>query len=308
MSEAGEALVRLQALLSGLEAPHVAIAVSGGIDSLPLSAAAAPVLRDRLALHHASSPAVPGEATERTRALAERLGVRLEVFDAGEFDAARYRANPANRCLFCKNSLYGAIASRLRGSGTLVLSGTNTDDLADYRPGLQAADAHGVRHPFVEAGISKATLRGIAARLGLGALSELPSAPCLSSRIETGLFIEPRTLALVHEAERLVVARLEAASPGKAQVGEAQVGAAQVGAAAGGIRTVRCRVRRDGLVIELDPASLRAVQEAGEDALGRTVAALAAQAGEPARPVRFAAYRTGSAFLRPAAAAQAARS
>ncbi len=303
MSEAGEALVRLQALLSGLEAPRVAIAVSGGIDSLTLSAAAAPVLGDRLALHHASSPAVPGEATERTRTLAARLGIRLEVFDAGEFDDARYRANPANRCFFCKTSLYGAIASRLQGSGTLVLSGTNTDDLAEYRPGLQAADAHGVRHPFVEAGISKATLRGIAARLGLGALSELPSAPCLSSRIETGLFIEPRTLALVHEAERLVSARLEAA-----QVGAVQGGAAQGGAATGGIRTVRCRVRRDGLVIELDPASLRAVQEAGEDALGRTVAALAAQAGEPARPVRFAAYRTGSAFLRPAPVAQAARS
>ncbi len=284
MSEAGDALVRLQALLSGLEAPRVALAVSGGIDSLTLAAAAAPVLGDRLTLHHASSPAVPGEATERTRALAAERGVRLEVFDAGEFDDARYRANPSNRCFFCKTNLYGAIVARLQGTGALVLSGTNTDDLADYRPGLQAADAHGVRHPFVEAGISKATLRGIASRLGLGALSELPSAPCLSSRIETGLFIEPRTLALVHEAERLVAARLEAAGLG----------------AAGAAR----RVRRDGLVIELDPASLRAVQEAGEEALGRAISELAAEAGEPARPVRFAAYRTGSAFLRPASPAQ----
>ncbi len=288
MSEAEDALVRLQALLSGLEAPRVAIAVSGGIDSLTLSAAAAPVLGRRLALHHASSPAVPGEATERTRALAAKLGVRLEVFDAGEFEDARYRANPANRCFFCKTNLYGAIVARLQGSGALVLSGTNTDDLGDYRPGLQAADAHGVRHPFVEAGISKATLRGIAARLGLGALSELPSAPCLSSRIETGLFIEPRTLALVHAAERLVAARL--------------------GTASAATRTVRCRVRRDGLVIELDPASLAAVRDAGEDALGRMVAELAAEVGEPARPVRFAAYRTGSAFLRPGFAAPAAQS
>ncbi len=284
MSDAGDALARLQVLLAGLEAPRVAIAVSGGIDSLTLAAAAAPVLRDRLTLHHASSPAVPGEATERTRALAAERGVRLEVFDAGEFDDARYRANPANRCLFCKTNLYGAIVARLQGSGALVLSGTNTDDLGDYRPGLQAAEAHGVRHPFVEAGISKATLRGIASRLGLGALSELPSAPCLSSRIETGLFIEPRTLALVHKAEQLVAARL---------------------GATGSSRTVRCRVRREGLVIELDPASLRTVQDAGEDALGRTVAELAAGAGEPARPVRFAAYRTGSAFLRPAGEAGA---
>ena len=142
MSGAEDALVRLQALLSGIEAPRVAIAVSGGIDSLTLAAAAVPVLRDRLTLHHATSPAVPGEATERTRALAAERDVRLEVFDAGEFEDARYRANPANRCFFCKTNLYGAIVARLRGSGALVLSGTNTDDLADYRPGLQAAEAH----------------------------------------------------------------------------------------------------------------------------------------------------------------------
>ena len=245
------------------------------------------MLRYRVTRPKATPPAVPGEATERTRALAAERGIALEVFDAGEFSDARYRANPANRCFFCKTNLYGAIVARLQGTGALVLSGTNTDDLSDYRPGLQAADAHGVRHPFVEARISKATLRGIASRLGLGVLSELPSAPCLSSRIETGLFIEPRTLALVHAAEQAVTARLAA-------------GQAGAGSAA---RTVRCRVRRDGLVIELDPASLRAVQEAGEEALARTVAALAAEAGEPVRPVRFASYRTGSAFLRPAEAA-----
>ncbi len=271
------ALDRLQALLARLDAPRVAIAVSGGIDSLTLSAAAASVLGGRLTLHHATSPAVPQEATERTRALAATLGTRLVVFDAGEFDDPSYRANPANRCFFCKTNLYGAIATRLRGLDTLVLSGTNTDDLGDYRPGLQAADAHSVRHPFVETAISKATLRRIAPLVGLGHLADLPSAPCLSSRIETGLFIEPATLALVHAVERSV--------------------AAQLGS---GGRVVRCRVRRDGLVIELDATSLRAVQDGLDATLRRAVADLVAQAGEPPRALGFAAYRTGSAFLRPA--------
>lgn len=283
MTDTGAAtmLARLQAVLLRLDAPKIAVAVSGGIDSLTLAAVAAPLLGVRLTLHHATSPAVPQQATDRTRELADRLGTALVLFDAGEFDDPRYRANPANRCFFCKTNLYGAIVARLRGSDTLVLSGTNTDDLDDYRPGLQAADAHGVRHPFVEAGISKAMLRRIAPLAGLGDLADLPSAPCLSSRIETGLFIEPATLALVHAVEQLV--------------------SAQLGHDARGPRTVRCRVRRDGLVIELDPVSLQSVQAGCEDAIRSAVARAVADAGEPARALRFAAYRTGSAFLRPPA-------
>jgi uncharacterized protein len=102
------------------------------------------------------------------------------VFDAGEFADPRYRANPANRCFFCKTNLYGHIVAQPGGT---VLSGTNTDDLADWRPGLTAAAQHGVRHPFVEAGIDKPAIRRIAARIGLGDIADLPAAPCLSSRI-----------------------------------------------------------------------------------------------------------------------------
>ncbi len=273
------ALQALRAVLSGLDAPAIAIAVSGGIDSLTLAATAVPLLGDRVALHHATSPAVPPEATARTRALAARTGAALVVFDAGEFGDANYRANPVDRCFFCKTRLYGTIADRLRGTGTLVLSGTNTDDLGDYRPGLRAAADHQVRHPFVEAGIDKRLLRLIAPLVGLADLADLPSAPCLSSRIETGLSIEPGRLALVHAVETMVGARL---SP----------------------RTVRARIRRDGLVVELDEAALAALDPERRHSLHDAIDRLAEKAGEPARPVSFAAYRTGSAFLRPEAIAR----
>ncbi len=276
MSDAILALSRLRSGLHGLPAQPLVVAVSGGIDSLTLAAAAVATLGERVALHHATSPAVPPEATARTRALADRLGAVLVVFDAGEFADARYRANPVDRCFHCKTRLYGTIAERLRGTGTLVLSGTNTDDLGDYRPGLRAAAEHGVRHPFVEAGISKPMLRRIAPLVGLAALADLPSAPCLSSRIETGLGIEPRALALVHAVERLLTEHLTPA-------------------------TVRCRVRREGLVVELDEAALERLDPATQALLREAIAGLAASAGEPSRPLRFAPYRTGSAFLHPAA-------
>ena len=258
-------LIALHAVLHGLDGAEVA--VSGGVDSLTLAAAAHDVLGARARMRHAVSPAVPPEATARTRALAATRGWRLDVFDAGEFADPRYRANPANRCFFCKTNLYDAIAARADG-GT-ILSGTNTDDLGDWRPGLEAAAAHGVRHPFVEAGIDKATVRQLALRLGLGAVSDLPAAPCLSSRIETGIRVEPDLLALVHGAERLLT---EALAP----------------------RTVRARVRASGLVIELDPEALARAAPLQDDlraALGRLTE----------RPVSFAPYRTGSAFLRDAA-------
>ncbi len=262
-----DALERLDAELTVIGA--AAIAVSGGIDSLTLATAAQRLLGARVSMHHATSPAVPGEATARTRALADRHGWSLDVFDAGEFDDPRYRDNPVDRCFFCKTSLYGAVAAR---TDRIILSGTNLDDLGEYRPGLEAARRHAVRHPFVQAGIDKRTVRALASRLGLGALSELPSAPCLSSRIETGIRIEPAILAMVHEAERHVTARL---SP----------------------RTVRCRVRAGRIVIELDQASLEALDHERTERLGAELAALGRAAGLQGR-VDFAPYRNGSAFVR----------
>ncbi len=259
-----DALAGLRAVLRQFDAAEVA--VSGGVDSLTLAAAAHDLLGARARMRHAVSPAVPPEATSRTRALAASRGWFLDVFDAGEFADPRYRANPANRCFFCKTDLYGAIAAR--SSGT-ILSGTNTDDLADWRPGLQAAAQHGVRHPFVEAGIDKATVRRLAAGLGLGAVATLPAAPCLASRVETGIRVEPELLALVHRVELLIA---EALAP----------------------RTVRCRLRAAGLVIELDPDALARAAPLRASLLG----ALRALTG---RPVSFAPYRAGSAFLRDAA-------
>ena len=91
---------------------------------------------------HAASPAVPAEATARVRAHADRYGWALTLIDAGEFADSRYRTNPIDRCYFCKSNLYARIAGIFAG---VILSGTNTDDLGDYRPGLKAAGEHGLQ-------------------------------------------------------------------------------------------------------------------------------------------------------------------
>jgi uncharacterized protein len=256
----------LRAILRDMETATVA--VSGGVDSLTLATLAHRVLGERATLAHAVSPAVPPDATARVRDLAARQGWRLVVFDAGEFDDPIYRQNPLDRCFFCKGHLYGSLATRFDGA---ILSGTNTDDLGEYRPGLIAARQHGVRHPYVEAGMDKSAVRALSASLGLGGVASLPASPCLSSRVETLIPIEADVLAAIHAAETLVGAAL---TP----------------------KAVRCRIRRASIVLELDADSLERADAPRRAALADDVRRLMPERLK-GRPIEFAAYRTGSAFV-----------
>ncbi len=268
MSAEGEAaLARLHARLETVPGP--AVAVSGGVDSMTLAFVAHRAHGARPRVFHAVSPAVPPEATARVRDYAAREGWHLEVLDAGEMADARYLANPVDRCYFCKTHLYETLGSRT--SGTL-LSGTNLDDLGDYRPGLVAAREHHVRHPYVEASIHKRGVRAIAASLGLHDLAELPAAPCLSSRVETGIRIDARMLEAIDDCEKALRALL---SP----------------------RTLRCRLRRARIEVQLDEPTLAGLGETARAAAAQSVARRFARAG-CRLPVAFSAYRRGSAFLR----------
>lgn len=266
MSGVKASLAKLESILRDIG--PAAVAVSGGVDSLTLATIAHRTLRGEVEMFHAVSPAVPQQATDRVRALAAREGWKLSVVDAGEFGDSNYRRNPVNRCFYCKTNLYGALVPH---TSAQIVAGTNLDDLGEYRPGLDAAKNHGVRHPFVEAGIDKKTVRDIARHLDLRDVADLPSSPCLSSRIETGIAIDPDMLKLVHAAELLV---LKSLAP----------------------RTVRCRVRAKGVVIELDEQNLAALDGEAREALKDNVGTLFRDGGFE-YPVSLAPYRTGSAFL-----------
>ena len=243
---------------------RAAVAVSGGIDSLTLAAIAARRMGARVRMFHSMTASVPVEATARTRALASELGWDLCVIDAREFSRPEYVANPVNRCFYCKQSLYAEIA---RHTEATVLSGANTDDLGDYRPGLDAAREAGARHPFVEAGVDKAAIRAIARELELGDLSEIPASPCLSSRVETGIRIQAPMLRRIEAAENAVRPFV----PSNA--------------------AVRCRVRAGGIVIEIEEEVLERLDGRRRDLIAARVAE--AYGREPT----FAPYRMGSAFV-----------
>jgi uncharacterized protein len=261
-------LHRLQAVIRDIG--PLAVAVSGGVDSMTLAVTAHRVLGSDARMLHAVSPAVPEDASGRVRDYAERGGWQLDVIDAREFADSNYVANPHDRCFYCKTNLYATMADAV---DCVLVSGTNSDDLGDYRPGLRAAADYGVRHPYVEAGMGKEAVRAVARALSLHDLAELPASPCLSSRVETGLAIDPDLLHAIYLAERLVQHELMP-------------------------KTVRCRVRRKAVVIELDAESIRALDSAKTAALRQEIGVLLLTAGVT-HPVSFQAYRMGSAFLRP---------
>ena len=143
---------RLDRVLDRFDA--IAIAVSGGVDSLTLAAFAHRKRGLSAVMIHAVSPAVPLEPTERVRALAAAEGWTTIVTGTGEFDDARYRDNPANRCYFCKTNLYDRIRALTPHA---IASGANLDDLGDHRPGglvegvqVPAGGVHGPDGPVAD--------------------------------------------------------------------------------------------------------------------------------------------------------------
>jgi uncharacterized protein len=115
-------------------------------------------------------------------AIAGRFGIRHEIIHTGELNRPEYRANPANRCYFCKHELYTHLTPIAERRHAVIVDGNNADDRGDYRPGRQAAREFGVRSPLDEVDLGKAEIRELSRRAGLPTWDE-PASACLSSRI-----------------------------------------------------------------------------------------------------------------------------
>lgn len=196
-------LARMQDLLRTLG--RVAVAFSGGVDSTFVLKVAADVLgtSNVLAVTGRSSSLADVEDADARR-LAALIGVEHVYLDTQEFNDPNYLANPTNRCYYCKTELYSRMAPLIASRGiTAVVNGTNTDDLGDFRPGLAAGKEHGVHSPAADAGLTKADIRILSARMGLPT-ADKPAAPCLSSRVQYGEAITPEKLKMIEQAEAVL--------------------------------------------------------------------------------------------------------
>ena len=184
--------------------PAALLGYSGGVDS----ALVAVVLRqelgkDRMVAAIGRSASYPEAQWRTAREIAATFDIPLLEIATHELEDANYRANPTNRCFFCKNELWFRLGAVARERGIpVVCDGTNADDLGgrEHRPGHAAGLRAGVRSPLADAGLSKAAVREAARTLGLP-IWDAPAAPCLSSRVRYGLQITPQRLQQVEQAE-----------------------------------------------------------------------------------------------------------
>jgi uncharacterized protein len=179
----------------------VLVAFSAGVDSTFLLNVAYGVLGDRAVALTASSPTAPPGELQAAKEFTRGLGCRHIVVDSHELANPSFSQNPANRCFFCKDELYRICRDQAGQIGAdVIVDGTNLDDLKDHRPGLKAAAAFGIRHPLVEAQLTKDDIHRYSRELNL-ATWDKPSSPCLSSRFPYGTEITLERLKKVGACE-----------------------------------------------------------------------------------------------------------
>ena len=178
----------------------VIVAYSGGVDSAYLACIAARTLGDRAVAVTADSPSYPERHRELAIRIARELGFRHEIIHTSELERPEYRANPSNRCYYCKHELYTHLSRLATSRDSIVVDGNNADDRGDYRPGRQAAREFGVRSPLDEVNLTKDEIRELSRRAGLPTWDE-PASACLSSRIPYHTEVTDAKLRTIERAE-----------------------------------------------------------------------------------------------------------
>ena len=112
---------RLHDILAGYQS--VLIAFSGGVDSAYLAIAASTALGPRALAVTADSASYPDSHRRLALSIASDFGFAHEVIHTGELERPEYRANPANRCYYCKDELYGRLTALAAERGLAVVVG-----------------------------------------------------------------------------------------------------------------------------------------------------------------------------------------
>ena len=180
------------------------VALSGGVDSAVVALAAKKALDKKAVAVTADYNTLSGDELKSARKIAKEIHIDHRIVRYSELDNEEFVKNDSLRCYHCRTELASYLLLEAKKmSVSLIVDGTNIDDLKDYRPGIKAMRENGVKSPLVELGIGKQNIRSIAKSNNLSVFDK-PSNSCLASRIPHGIPVTFEKLKRIETAEILV--------------------------------------------------------------------------------------------------------
>ncbi len=180
------------------------VALSGGVDSALVAYAAQKALDKQAVAVTADYKTLSQEELESAKRICHEIGIRHVIIEYNELDNPDFVKNDQNRCFHCRTELAEhLLALSKKEKISLIIDGTNLDDLTEYRPGIAALKKNGVQSPLVESGFTKSDVRNVAKVIGLS-IHDKPSNSCLASRIPWGNTVTAEKLERIEKSEIMI--------------------------------------------------------------------------------------------------------
>ena len=185
------------------------VAFSGGVDSTLLLFLLKKILGNNVKAATVVFPYIPSKDIEKTKTLAKLIGVQHHFFDGSNiFKNKNFRLNPRNRCYICKKHIYEVLKRFAEKEKiSVIVDGTNFDDLKEDRPGLKALEEENIKTPLADLGLDKKTVRLLAKQFNLPNWNSPPTT-CLLTRLPFGTEITADKLSRIEKAESFLASVL----------------------------------------------------------------------------------------------------
>ena len=180
------------------------VSLSGGVDSALVAHAAFQKLGKRSFAVTADYKTLSKEELDSSKQIADEIGINHIIINYNELENENFVKNDNNRCFYCRDELSEKLIETAKQFQLdVIVDGTHTDDLGDYRPGINALRKNGIKSPLLDVNLSKDEIRTICKKIGL-TIYNRPSNSCLASRIPWGQRVTAERLARIEMGETII--------------------------------------------------------------------------------------------------------